>query len=193
MKNTKKKPTLSKKTSLSKGIEDKLNEQIAMESKASQQYLACASWCHKEGYDGAAGFLYMHTDEERMHMMKLIRYVNDSGGHAIGPDLQGIRNSFESLRSMFEFILEQEIKVTKSINEIVDTCFKEKDFATFQFMQWYVTEQREEEQLCRRILDLFDLIGEEGQGLWLIDKELGKLKTAAAAGGGAEAEAEAEA
>jgi ferritin len=192
MKNSKKKSLLSKKTSLSKGIEDNLNEQIAMESKASQQYLACASWCHKEGYEGAASFLYMHTDEERMHMMKLIRYVNDSGGHAIGPDIAGVRNSFESLKEMFEFILEQEIKVTKSINEIVDNCFKEKDYATFQFMQWFVTEQREEEQLCRRILELFELIGEEGQGLWLIDQELAKLKAAEAAGG-AEAEAEGEA
>ena len=72
-------------------------------------------------------------------------------------------------------ILEHEIEVTKSINNIVDHCFNVKDFATFSFMQWYVTEQREEETVARRALEIFDIIGEEGVGLWTIDQEMGKL------------------
>ena len=67
------------------------------------------------------------------------------------------------------------IEVTLSINKIVDHCFKQKDYATFNFLQWYVTEQREEETLARRAVELFDIIGEEGLGLWTIDQEIGKL------------------
>lgn len=171
----KRKPTLTKATSLSEEVTALLNKQIAMESLASQQYLASASWCHKEGYEGAANFMYNHSEEERMHMMKLVNYVNDSGGHALAPDMTDIRNDFESLHELFDYALEKELKVSESINEIVGECFERRDFTTFQFMQWYVEEQREEEQVCRRILELFDLIGTEGQGLWLIDQEIAKM------------------
>jgi ferritin len=159
-----------------------LNQQIEMEGKSSAYYLSMASWCQMMGYENASNYLYTHADEERMHMMKLFHYINEAGGHAIQPEITGIRNNFNSLREIFELILEHEIKVTKSINSIVDHAFSAKDFATFSFMQWYVTEQREEETLARRALELFDIIGEEGVGLWTIDQELGKLhaKTAEA-------------
>ena len=186
-----KKSILTKKTSLSEDMCERLNKQVAMEGAASQQYLACASWCHKEGYEGAANFMYRHSDEERMHMLKLINYINDSGSHALSPAIKHVTNDFNSLREMFDFTLEHELKVSRSINDIVDACFAEKDFASFQFMQWYVQEQREEEQLCRRILELFDLIGEEGQGLWLIDQEIVKFNEAEALGADAIGEGEA--
>ena len=168
----------SRTTSLSEEIIAMLNRQVQMEGLASQQYLASASWCHKEGYEGAANFMYKHSEEERMHMMKLINYINDSGGHALAPDVKDIRNDFGTLRELFDYALEKELKVSESINKIVGECFEGRDFTTFQFMQWYVEEQREEEQVCRRILELFDLIGEEGQGLWLIDQEIAKMDEA---------------
>ena len=77
-------------------------------------------------------------------------------------------------------VLDHELAVTKSINHIVDSCFQIKDFATFNFLQWYVMEQREEETLARRAVEIFDLIGEEGVGLWMIDQEIGKLEAYAA-------------
>jgi ferritin len=117
-----------------------------------------------------------------MHMMKIFQYVNEAGGHAIQPEITGVRHHFNSLREVFELILEHEIKVTKSINSLVDHAFGVKDFATFSFMQWYVTEQREEETMSRRAVELFDIIGEEGIGLWTIDQELGKLHAAAHSG-----------
>ena len=80
-----------------------------------------------------------------------------------------------SLREVFEHILDHEISVTTAINDIVDHCFKIKDFTTFHFLQWFVDEQREEETLARRAVELFDIIGEEGMGLWTIDLEIGKL------------------
>ena len=180
------KTIVTKTTSLSKEMEARLNEQVSMESASSQYYLACASWLHKEGYEGGAAFMYQHADEERMHMMRLINYINDSGGHALAPEIHGIKNEFGSLKEILDYALEHEIQVSHSINDIVDFCFEIKDFATLQFMQWYVQEQREEEQICRRALEVYEIIGDAGQGLWMIDKEIGKLTAQAAADAAAE-------
>ncbi|MBX2844170.1 MAG: ferritin [Flammeovirgaceae bacterium] len=169
------KAILTKKTSLIKEIEGKLNEQIRLEGTSSQYYLSAASWCEKEGYQNSAEFLYTHAEEERMHMMKIFRYVNASGGYAIAPEITDIKTDFHNLREVFELTLEHEIAVSIAINNLVDYCFKAKDFASFQFLQWYVAEQREEEELSRRVIEIFDIIGEEGQGLWMIDQEIAKV------------------
>lgn len=163
------------KRSLLHDTEAVLNQQVEMEGKSSAYYLSMASWCDMKGYAHSARYLYEHSDEERQHMLKLIRYINEAGGHAIQPEITGVKHHFNSLREVFELVLEHEVQVTRSINNIVDHCFGVKDFATFSFMQWYVTEQREEETLARRALELFDIIGESGTGLWTIDQELGKL------------------
>ena len=172
------KDNLSLNRSISTETEAMLNNQIMMEAQASAHYLSMASWCDVQGYSNSAKFLYGHADEERMHMMKLFQYINDSGGHALQPEITGLKHSYDSLRQVFQMILEHEIKVTQSINEIVEHCYNVKDFATLNFMQWYVSEQREEEMLSRRALELFDIIGEEGIGLWTIDQEIGKLEEA---------------
>jgi ferritin len=153
-----------------------LNNQIKMEAQASAHYLSMASWCDVQGYTNSAKFLYDHADEERMHMMKLFHYINDAGGHALQPEITGLQHTYDNLRQVFKIILEHELKVTQSINEIVEHCYNVKDFATLNFMQWYVSEQREEEMISRRALELFDIIGEEGIGLWTIDQEIGKLE-----------------
>jgi ferritin len=166
--------------SLTVETEDLLNRQVGLEGQSSSYYLSMASWCEKTGYANSAQFLYRHSEEERMHMIKLFHYVNDAGGHAKQPDITDIRHDFDSLREIFELILQHEIFVTKSINELVDHCFTIKDFTTFHFLQWYVTEQREEETLARRALELFDIIGEDGVGLWTIDGEIANLENFAA-------------
>lgn len=173
--NIKEKEIVTLKRSLLMDTEEKLNKQVEMEGKSSAYYLSMASWAEMQGFSHSAKFLYDHAEEERGHMLKLFRYINEAGGHAIQPEITGIRQHFNSLREVFELILEHEIEVTKSINNIVDHCFNVKDFATFSFMQWYVTEQREEETVARRALEIFDIIGEEGVGLWTIDQEMGKL------------------
>jgi ferritin len=167
--------TVTKERSLTSETEKLLNTQIEMEGASSAYYLAMASWCDVKGFANSAQFLYLHAEEERQHMLKLFSYVNDAGGHALHPRISDLRHNYDSLRQVFELILEHEIKVTRSINKLVDHCFGIKDFTTFQFLQWFVTEQREEETLARRALELFDIIGEEGVGLWTIDQEMGKL------------------
>ncbi len=161
--------------SLNKEMEKWLNEQIVMEGKSSAYYLSMASWCETKGYNNSAEFLYKHSDEERGHMLKLFKYVNQAGGHALQPEIVDIKHTFKSLREVFEDVLKHEIQVTKSIHEIVDRCLTSKDFTTFNFLQWFVVEQREEETIARRALELFDIIGEDGVGLWTIDMEIGKL------------------
>ena len=170
------KENLSLNKSISNETETLLNKQVKMEAEASAHYLSMASWCDLKGYVNSAQFLYGHADEERMHKLKLFHYINDAGGLALEPEITGLKHNFDSLRQVFQLILVHEIKVTRSINEIVEHCYNVKDFATLNFMQWYVAEQREEEVLSRRALELFDIIGEEGIGLWTIDQEIGKLE-----------------
>jgi ferritin len=163
------------KTSVTPEMQSLINKQIQLEALSSWAYLAAASWCDKEGYVGSASYLYQHADEERIHMMKFFNYLNNAGGHALAPEIKNINYDFESLRHVFEVALEHEIKVTHAINDLVDACLRMKDFATFQFLQWFVQEQREEEVISRRAVELFDIIGEEGQGIWQIDKAIGAL------------------
>lgn len=167
------------KTSLLPEVEELLNKQIQMEDQSSQFYLSCASWCEKEGFQHSADFLYAHAEEERSHMLKFFRYINTVGGHALAAEIPAPQYAFSSLREVFEQALEHEVAVTKAINGLLDFCFQSKDWGTFQFLQWFVAEQREEEDLSRRVIDVFDIIGESSpQGLWLIDQEIGKLKDA---------------
>lgn len=174
---TMEKQTVTPNRSLTLETEKLLNAQVAKEDFSSAYYLSMASWCDKTGYANAAEFLYRHADEERQHMLKFFHYINEAGGHALQADLTGIQHNFKSLREVFELVLSHEITITQSINDIVDHCFAIKDFTTFQFLQWFVTEQREEETIARRALELFDIIGEDGVGLWTIDQELGKLES----------------
>jgi len=160
---------------LSQKILNLLTEQISHEYYSSNLYLAMSSWCGFKGLRGAAAFLQHHSDEEMQHMRKLFGYVADTGAQAIVPEVSKPPESFESLHSVFKQTLEHEIFITRKINELVSACLEERDYSTFNFLQWYVAEQHEEEMLFRSILDLIDLIGVEGRGLYLVDKEIGKF------------------
>lgn len=159
----------------SKKVEQALNQQIKVEAESSQFYLAMASWAETEGINGTAAFLYKHSDEERVHMMKLVRFVNERGGHAIVPALPQPPVKFDSVQSIFKSLLDHEIHVTQSIEEVVDICLKEKDYTTHNFMQWYVSEQIEEEALARNIMDKLNMIGGDKSGLYLFDRDLEAL------------------
>ncbi|MCD4737273.1 MAG: ferritin [Bacteroidales bacterium] len=157
---------------IAKKLEEALIEQIKLEEQSSRIYMAMASWCETNGYPGAAQFLYVHSDEERMHMIKLIGYLNDKGGYTILKQLDMPESSFNTLQEVFEAILRHEEFVSGSINNLFDIAFQEKDYMTSQFLQWYIEEQIEEESLFRGILDKFKLAGNERGGLFHIDKEL---------------------
>lgn len=159
----------------SQQVEEALNKQIKIESESSQFYLAMASWAETKGLNGTAAFLYRHSDEERFHMLKLIKFVNERGGHAIIPDVSQPPKEFDSIQVIFQNLLDHEISVTQSINDVVDICLKEKDYTTHNFMQWYVSEQIEEESLARTIMDKITMIGSDKGGLYLFDRDLENL------------------
>jgi ferritin len=176
---------LKTKNQMNKHIEEVLNSQLQKEASSSQFYLAMASWAETNGLNGTAMFLYQHSDEERLHMLKLVKFINERGGKAIIPALEQPPKSFESILNVFELLLEHELGVTESINNVVDICLKEKDYTTYNFMQWYVSEQLEEEALARTILDKLRMIGNDKGGLYLFDRDLenSAIKVAAPNGG----------
>lgn len=157
---------------ISETIQNGLNMQIELEAYSSQYYLAMASWAEIQGLEGTSKFLYHHSDEERQHMLKLFHYINDRGGHAIVPELKQPPLRFETIQEVFERILEHETHVSEEINNLVDVCLREKDYTTSNYLQWYVSEQIEEEKLARQILDKLKLIGNDKGGMYLFDRDI---------------------
>lgn len=170
---------------LSPAVSKALNKQIEIEGFSSQYYLSMASWAETQGLNGVSAFLYHHADEERMHMLKLVKFVNERGGHGVVPALKQPPVTFKSVKSIFEEILRHEMTVTADINGLVDATLKEKDYTTHNFLQWYVSEQIEEEALARQIVDKLKLIGSDKGGLYFFDRD---LETMAKTVGNAEAE-----
>ncbi len=161
---------------LSKNIEIALNKQIRIEAESSQTYLSMACWAEVSGLEGISAFMFEQSNEEREHMMKLIKYVNERGGHAIITDLKAPKTQYDSFKNMFEALYQHELFVSNSINELVHITFAEQDYATHNFLQWYVAEQIEEEAQAKSILDKINLIGDDKGGLYLFDRDI-KLLT----------------
>ena len=153
-------------------VEAALNDQIKKEASSSQYYLSMASWAENNGLNGTAKFMYTPADEERFHMLKLVKFVNERGGKAIIPAVGQPPMEFRDLKNVFELLLEHEIGVTASINNLVDICLQEKDYTTHNFVQWYVSEQLEEEALARMMIDKLKLIGVDNSGMYMFDRDL---------------------
>jgi ferritin len=155
-------------------VQEAINDQILKEASSSYFYLAMASWSETQGLNGTAKFLYAQSDEERFHMLKLIKFINERGGKAIIPAISKPPVEFDNLEKVFELLLEHEIGVTESINNLVDICLQEKDYTTHNFVQWYVSEQLEEEASARSILDKLKLIDGDKGGMYMFDRDLEK-------------------
>ena len=154
-------------------MKDALNRQVLMEAQSSQAYLAMGSWAEiQPGLKGVTQFFFRHSDEERMHMLKLIHFINERGGFAIVPALEQPVLTFVSLKHAFEQLYNHEVKVSSSINNLVETALAEKDYATHNFLQWYVMEQMEEERLARDCNDKLEMIGDDKSGLYLFDRDI---------------------
>jgi len=167
---------------LKEKVQNALNNQINLEAYSSQLYLSMASWAEKNGFNGASEFLYVHADEERGHMLKLFHYINDRDGHAIVPALKQPPVNFESIKAVFQEILDHEKMISESINNLVGICVVDNDFTTQNFLQWYVAEQIEEEKLAKTNLDKLILLGDDKASMYIFDKDmsaLSQLSTAA--------------
>lgn len=160
---------------LSNKIVNMLNQQINLEFYSSNLYLQMGAWCAFKGLDGCAAFLVDHAKEEEQHMQKLLGYVSECGALPVLGTIAAPPTDYESVMVVFRKTLEHEIHVTSEINKLVGTALEERDFSTFNFLQWYVAEQHEEEKLFRGIVDKMQVIGAEGRGLYFFDKEIRKL------------------
>ena len=167
-----------KKNMITKTVEKAINEQIMREENSSRIYLSMASWAERNGYPGAADWLYIQTEEERIHMLKLVHYLNDRGGTAVIPALEAPVSKFKSLLDVFQLVLKHEEYISESINQLYAVCVKEKDYTTANYLQWYITEQIEEESTVRSILDQIKLAGTEKGGLFMMDKEFASMAAA---------------
>ena len=157
---------------LSKTIQEAINKQIKIEADSSQIYLAMASWAEVQGFEGISAFMYKQSDEERMHMLKLVKYANQRGGDAKIPHVLEPVLDCSSFKALFTQLYEHEVMVSASINELVHFSLQERDYATHNFLQWYVSEQIEEEATARTILDKINLIGDDKGGLYLFDNDM---------------------
>jgi ferritin len=165
---------------LKKKVEEICNRQIEREGFSSNLYLAMAAWAETNGFSGVAAWLYAQAEEEHMHMLKFIKYVNERGGKAVIPSFKKPESEYKNVEDVFKEVLKHEEFVTASINEIVGLTLEEKDFNTQNFLQWFVMEQVEEEASVRSILDKVRLVGKNN--MYEFDRDILSLRKPAGTG-----------
>ena len=159
---------------VSAAMKKMLNEQVGLEASASHTYLAMASWAELAGYEGTASYFYAQSAEERDHMLRIIKYMNTIGIGATIPNIDKPDiTQFKSIESLAKMSLKYEQAVTKAIHKMVQSAQKDNDYATFDFLSWFVKEQVHEESQFEDILQKFDNIGRDGVAVNEIDKILG--------------------
>lgn len=152
-----------------------LNQQINLEFYSSNLYLQMSAWCEEKGFEGAATFMRKHATEEMTHMNRLFTYVGETGALPILGTIDAPPHEFDSLNDVFETTYQHECLITKKINYLAHQAFTNQDYSTFNFLQWYVAEQHEEETLFKSILDKINLVGNDGHALFFVDKDLAQL------------------
>ncbi|MDZ4668817.1 MAG: ferritin [bacterium] len=160
---------------LSEKLTAALNDQVTKEAHAAQIYLSYAAWADYNGYSGIANFLFRHSAEERNHMMKLLEFILKRGAKAKVTTIPAPTADPTSINNCFEKVFEQECDNTKAIYHLVKLALKEEDWATWNFMQYFVKEQTEEENLAISLLGKIKIAGGEkasGNALYELDKDL---------------------
>jgi len=158
---------------ISKKMTAALNNHMNIELYSAQLYLSMSSYSNYLGLKGGANWFMVQYQEEMVHFMKFYSYLNSQGEHVqLGP-IKATPSEWKSLLDIFEQTLTHEQYITKCINDLIELAVKEKDHATQIFLQWFITEQIEEEENDREIIAKLKLIGDNGQGLLMLDNELG--------------------
>ena len=159
---------------MSQKMQDALNEQINAEWYSSYLYLAMCSYLTSVNLTGMATWMRVQTQEEMFHGIKMYDFVKERGGRAILQAIDQPPSVWDSALSVFENGLAHEQKVTVLINDLVDLSMTERDHATTIFLQWYVTEQIEEESNASAIVSKLKMIGHDASSLFALDQELGQ-------------------
>jgi ferritin len=160
---------------LSKTLAAALNEQMTSEAHNAQIYLSYASWASDKGYEGIANFLFRHAAEERNHMMKILEYILERGAKVHITAIPGPGDHPTSVNNCFEKVFTSEVENTANIYKIVKMSMDEGDWATWNFMQWFVKEQIEEETLAINLVSKIKIAGGEkanDDALYNLDRDL---------------------
>jgi ferritin len=158
---------------LSKTLQDAINEQMKHEIDSAYLYLAMSAYCESKNFPGIASWLRIQWQEELSHAMKLFTYVNARGGRTILKAVEQPPADYDSPQEIFKLVLKHEQKVTGMINKLYETAIKEGDYATQVELQWFITEQVEEEKNAMDILHLLEMVGDSGVSLMMLDRQLG--------------------
>ncbi|MGD2205529.1 MAG: ferritin [Anaerolineae bacterium] len=157
---------------LSKKMQDAFNEQIKEELFSSYIYLSMSAYCETINLPGFAHWMRLQSQEELEHAIKFYSHINDRGGRVVFQALEQPPVEFEGPTDVFEKTLEHEQYITGKIHSLYDLAMEEKDYASYGLLQWFVDEQIEEEQTATEILELLKMIGDKGQGLVMLDRQL---------------------
>ncbi|HEX6558257.1 MAG TPA: ferritin [Longimicrobiales bacterium] len=164
---------------LSKGIQDAINAQIHHEFHSAYLYLSMSAFMENANFKGFAHWMRVQAQEEVAHAMKLFDYVNDRNGRITLRTLEQPPENFDSVLGAFEQALEHERKVTKMIHDLYELASREHDYATQMALQWFITEQVEEEANATEQVDRLKIAGGDGAALLMLDRELGTRSQAA--------------
>jgi len=160
---------------LSETLRKALNDQVTKEAAAAQVYLSYGAWANADGYDGISNFLFRHANEERNHMMKILEYILERGATVNIDAIPAPPANPAGIQDCFEKTFSHEVDNTKAIYKIVKMSFDEEDWATWNFMQWFVKEQTEEETMVMNMLNKLKIGGGKGaspESLYAIDREM---------------------
>ncbi|MBT8038300.1 MAG: ferritin [Verrucomicrobiae bacterium] len=154
-------------------LQEALNSQINQELTAAYNYLGMATYFDAQNLDGFANWMYRQHDEEQAHAMKLLRYLQDRGGHVELESIGSPRSEFANPMEIFKISLVQEQKNTASINELYALATRLNDYATKSHLQWFIDEQVEEEKSVEDIIALLERIDDDAAGLLYLNDKLG--------------------
>lgn len=157
---------------ISKDLQEVLIEQLNKEYYSAYLYLGMSAYCSKEGFNGSSNWFLIQYQEEVAHGMKLFKYLEDQDVEIKLPGIAEVTVEYKSILDVFKKALAHEQKMTQYLNDLSDLSMKNKDHATYNLLQWYVTEQVEEEAILKSLIDNIKLVGDNGYGLYTIDKEL---------------------
>ena len=161
---------------LPKIVQDALNQQINMELSSSYSYLAMSAYCELSNFIGCSKWMKLQSQEEHSHAMKLYDFLIARGCEVTFPDIAAPASGFESVPHVFRMALEQEHAVSESINTLYELAHNEKAFAALVELQWFITEQVEEEKTVREIVAKFEMLKDDPSAMLDLDRELGERK-----------------
>lgn len=158
---------------LEKNVQKAMNEQINKELYSSYLYLSMSAYCESEGFPGCAKWLSVQSEEEHDHAMKIYHFIHERGGKVELDAIDKPKSDFKNLSSLFTMVLEHEQKVSASITALYETAMKANDYPSQIMLQWFITEQVEEEKNANEIVDLLKKVGESPVSLLMFDRQMG--------------------